>query len=193
MNRIEDVLRNVLGITDEALLNKGKKIAHIRHYKKGEYLACAGEQQTGLCFLLQGLFRFYFLDAKGKEITDCFCYQYGNPVVPAIDYRDPLPINIVALEDSSVLVLPIAEVQQLMATEIETVRIYNALLMGSLSQHWETKMALYRFSGLQRYQWFIERFEGLIDRVPHVYIASYLGMSPVSLSRLRRQLKEQET
>ena len=111
MDQKEAFLRNVLGISDEALLRKGMEIAYIRPYKKEEYLARTGEQQTGLSFLLKGMFRFYFLDAKGKEVTDCFCYQYGYPVVPAIDFQAPLPINIVALEDSTVLVLPIADVQ----------------------------------------------------------------------------------
>lgn len=193
MDQIEDVLRNVLGIKDEALLKKGKEIAYIRHYKKGEHLARRGEPHMGLNFLLNGLFRFYFLDARGKEVTDCFCYQYGCPAIPAAGIGDPLPVNIVAVEDSNVVVLPVHEVAHLMEENVEVLKIYNKLLVYSLGVHWESKMALYQYTGMQRYQWFIERFDGLIDRVPHVHIASYLGMTPVSLSRLRHQLKEQGT
>ena len=43
---------------------------------------------------------------------------------------------------------------------------------------------------MQRYQWFLSAYPGLIDRVSHKYIASLLNMTPVTLSKIRRAIKE---
>lgn len=191
MNRIEDFLRTQLGIADEFLLQKGKNIAYIREVRKGEYLVKDGDQLTGLYFLLNGLLRGYFVDCQGNEVTDCFGFRYGDPATPAADYNAPLPINIVAVENSQVLVLPVQAIHELMQEYVEVVHIYNRLLIASLTEHWEVKTALYQYSAAKRYQWFLQKYEGLIDRVPHIHIASFLGISPVTLSRLRSRLKEQ--
>ena len=44
---------------------------------------------------------------------------------------------------------------------------------------------------MERYQWFLARYPGLISTVNNKHIASFLGMTPVTLSRLRRQVREQ--
>lgn len=51
------------------------------------------------------------------------------------------------------------------------------------------KQVLAQCTALQRYQWFLEEYPGIIDQVNNKYIASFLGMTPVSLSRLRRELR----
>ena len=73
----------------------------------------------------------------------------------------------------------------------ELLVIYNAMLQDSLKEHWENKIALGQYSAIARYQWFLKTYPGIIDRVPHRYVASFLGMTPVSLSRIRRELREQ--
>lgn len=185
MDRIEEFLRTQLGVKNENLCSKIKKNAHIRSIKKGEYLVKSGENITELCFLLKGLFRFFFLDGNGREVTDCFCYLYGCPAVPAANINDPWPINIVAVEDSQVLAIPIDSLQRMLQNNTELLHIYNRLLISAITEHYTVKMALYQYSAAERYEWFLRRYEGMIDRVPHVYIASFLGMSPVTLSRLR--------
>lgn len=56
------------------------------------------------------------------------------------------------------------------------------------------KVVLYQQSAAERYQWFLNAYPGLIDQVKHKHIASFLGMSPVTLSRLRsvNRTEEQE-
>ena len=189
MDQIEQFLRVGLGITDEQLIIRAKTVSYIRNVQKGEHLAYAGEKMPGVMFLFKGMFRFYYLDNMGREHTDCFCGEYGYPVIPAIDFSMPLPISVQALEDSVVLVIPIELIQELMEDNIEIIRLYNRMLIQSLTKHWEDKMALHQFDAAQRYEWFLKRYEGLIDRVPHLHIASFLNISPVTLSRLRKNIK----
>lgn len=190
MDQLEDFVRNVLGVEDEALVRNAMKIGYFRHVRKGEYLVKSGDHVTELCFLVRGLFRFFFLDCKGREVTDRFCFRQGSGVVPAADIYAPWQINIVALEDSQVLVLPMQVTRKYLRSNIEVAHLYNRLLIAGLTEHNEVKMALYQYSATERYEWFLRRYEGLIDRVPHVHIASFLGINPVTMSRLRGKLRE---
>lgn len=189
MNQIEHMLRDVLGIQDVMLIEELKKVSYIRCIPKGNHLARRGDDLLGVMFLINGMFRFYFLDSEGREHVDCFCGEFGYPVMPAIDFKMPLPINVQALEDSMVLVIPTELVEALMESNLEVMRLYNKMLIQSLTIHWEDKMALHQYDAAQRYKWFLKRYEGLIDRVPHMYIASFLNISPVTLSRLRKKIK----
>ena len=70
--------------------------------------------------------------------------------------------------------------------------LYNRMLGAALDVQWKLKRVLSSCTAVQRYQWFLEEYSGLIDRVSNKYIASFLGMTPVTLSRLRRALREDE-
>ena len=187
MKQVKEFLHSCLGISDDELISKVATVATIRTIPKGEHWAHCGDDLPGVAFLISGMFRFYFLDSEGREHVDCFCGEAGHPVIPAIDFNMPLPINVQALEESTVLVIPTKLVQSLMEDNIEAVRLYNQLLIRSLTIHWEDKMALHQYDAAQRYEWFLERYKGLIDRIPHVHIASFLNITSVTLSRLRNK------
>ena len=187
MKHVEEFLHSCLEISDEVLISQVANAATIRTIPKGTHWARCGDDLPGVAFLIRGMFRFYFLDSEGREHVDCFCGEPGYPVMPAIDFNMPLPINVQALEESTVLVIPTKLVQSLMEDNVEAIRLYNRLLMRSLTQHWEDKMALHQYEAAQRYEWFLERYKGLIDRIPHVHIASFLNITSVTLSRLRNK------
>ena len=71
-------------------------------------------------------------------------------------------------------------------------QLYNKLLLIGLDRHWQEKINLLSCSAMQRYLWFLENYPNLIDLVGNKYIASFLGMTPATLSRLRRRLREME-
>lgn len=189
MEQIEEFLKNQLGLTDRMLLQKVMNAVYIRDLKKGELLVTCGSRPAGLCFLYSGLLRGYFLDYQGEEVTDCFAFRFGATAMPYADFNQPSPISIIALEDSRVMVIPIETVEELFSKYIEIVHIHSQLLLWGAAEHWEIKMALHRFTAGERYEWFLRRYPGLIDRVSHVQIASFLSMSPVTLSRLRGKAK----
>ena len=187
MNQIEQFLRDRLGISDETIFSRIVSSATIQTVSKGTHWAYQGDKFPGVTFLISGLFRFYFLDCEGREHTDCFSSEAGDPVIASLGLNEPSLMNIQALEDSSVLILPNELVQALMEDSIYVVRLYNQMLMRSLAQHWEDKLALHQYDAAHRYEWFLGRYKGLIDRAPHVYIASFLNITPVTLSRLRKK------
>ena len=82
-----------------------------------------------------------------------------------------------------------AEARDLLEHDVRLVYLYNQLLQASMEEHWHLKTVLHKRSAMERYQWFLETYPGLIDQVTHRYVASFLEMSPVTLSRLRSALR----
>ena len=79
---------------------------------------------------------------------------------------------------------------ELLDKEPELLRIYNMLLTNALRYHWSMKALMYQYSAMERYQWFLKYYPGLIERVSGKHVASLLGMTSVTLSRLKRVIRE---
>ena len=108
----------------------------------------------------------------------------------AVVLQEPSIVSIEAMTECDLLTIEANALQQLLQAHIELVWIYNTLLMQSLKAHWQIKTMLGQHTAMERYQWFLQAYPGLIDQVNNRHIASFLGMSPVTLSRLRRVLRE---
>ena len=169
-------------------------ITERRYLKKGEVVIRAGEIKDMICFLENGILRGYFLDVNGKEVTDCFGFRCGTPAMAfcQLELGVPSPLTIEMLEAGSFFCAPISAVLELREQYSEIVELYNRFLISALNEHWKLKQVLVQYSAIQRYQWFMKEYPGLIDRVSNKHIASFLGMTPVTLSRLRRVIKGEQ-
>ncbi len=165
----------------------------VRRIKKGDFLAYAGEKQTDICFMIEGLLRGFFLDSRGKDVTDCFGFQSGTPAMAfcRFDGENVSPMTIELLEDGLFFCVPISLILKLQERYLEVTLFYNRVLISALNEHWRIKQVLHQYTALQRYQWFLEVYPDLIGRVSNKNIASFLGMSPETLSRLRRMTRKQ--
>ena len=179
----------ILPIQDEALRARVTALSQVRQLDKGDFLVREGETMTQITFLLSGILRGFFLDYNGRDITDCFGVRCGAPAVATFRLDAPSPISIQALTDTRILSIPMAEARDLLEHDVRLVYLYNQLLQASMEEHWHLKTVLHKRSAMERYQWFLETYPGLIDQVTHRYVASFLEMSPVTLSRLRSALR----
>ena len=179
----------ILPIQDEALRARVTALSQVRQLDKGDFLVREGETMTQITFLLSGILRGFFLDYNGRDITDCFGVRCGAPAVATFRLDAPSPISIQALTDTQVLSIPMAEARDLLEHDVRLVYLYNQLLQASMEEHWHLKTVLHKRSAMERYQWFLETYPGLIDQATHRYVASFLEMSPVTLSRLRSALR----
>ena len=188
---LEHFFRDAIHISDQALLDQVADQAQMVHIKKGQLLIRQGEGQTQVYFLIKGILRGYFLDAKGRDITDCFVFVCGAPAMPGFELGESAPINIEAITDSDLVSLPLSLIQELLDHNDDAVRLYAQLVLDSAKRHWEIKTVLYQYTATQKYQWFLQAYPELICHVSGRHIASFLGMTPVTLSRLKRTLHEQ--
>ena len=188
----QDVFEKTLGLTDPDLIQELIAACTPLYLKAGDFLIREGDMPTVVPFLLKGIVRGFLFDVNGREITDCFAVQPGIPVMTSADLRVPSPFSMEAMVDSEFLTIPIVEIQRLLEKYSELQQLYNQLLIFSFSMHWEIKLTLCRNTAMQKYQWFLEKYPGLIDRISNKCIASFLGMTQVTLSKLRRVLREKE-
>ena len=156
-----------------------------RKYTKGEIFLHEGETCENIYWIVKGLVRqFYF--KNGKELTEYIATE--NSIVMCIESlfkEEPTHLQIQALEPSVIYSIPKRELEAAAIKCVNIQMLYRKILEESLiiSQHHADML---RFETAQdRYQKLIKRSPQLVLRTPLVYIASYLQMTPETLSRVR--------
>lgn len=191
MSICEDLME-ALDLTDEKVLRQLMGMASIRQFKKGEILFNEGERPGFVPFLLSGATRGFVVDYKGKDITACFNIRKFDPLVPSVPLDTPAIVSMESLMDSEALCLPTDRVVQMMENEPRLFEYYNRLLLISLQTQIEIKNVLYKYTAMGRYEWFLEKYPGLDGKISSKYIASFLNITTVSLSRLRTERREKK-
>ena len=187
-----DFFQKALGISDEALVQEALRVSETRVLKKGEYLIRQGNVPSHVYFLMQGIVRGVLSDVNGKEITDCLVFKCGSPVMPSSDITQAAPIDIQTLSECEVVRIAVPEVNRMLRIYPALEEMYRQLIVESARIHWELKIAIYQYTAMERYQWFQQAYPGLSEKISNKYIASFLNMTPVTLSRLKQELKKQD-
>ena len=188
---MRDLLRTRFGITDSDIIEELILAGRLDVFPKGSIIVESGKEQRYIPILLEGITRGYLIDAEGKDITDCFAYQVGDIISGCNQIGKVSQINIEAITSVKCFMLPAQMVLELLERYPKLLAVYNQYLVAALDRHWEIKMLMYRCEAMERYQWFQDNYADIIDLVSHRHIASFLGMTPVTLSRLRRKIREQ--
>ena len=189
---IREFLSEVLQVTDEALLKQIMEITTAFSTKKGSLVIAQGERQTDFIFLATGIFRGYYLDADGKENTDCFGVLPGTPCMSVAINNGISPISIEAVTTCEFIKISGEYLTPMIGSNPLLLKIYNEILQMAMQVHWDLKVMVTQHSAMERYRWFLNSYPGLIDHACSKDIASFLGMSPVTLSRLKKIYRENE-
>lgn len=187
---IEQFLTDVLHIESSAAVKRLSKCGQICHLKQKEILFYQGEVPQYIAFLLNGIMRSFVLNEKGEDATECFDFQLGWPVVPSIPITAPASVNVEASVDSDIILLPVADVWELVSTDINVSHLYNLLLCQSVAKYVEFTRALMHYAAPQRYEWFLQAYGAINGKVSSKEIASFLNMSPVTLSKIRKTMQK---
>ena len=156
-----------------------------RKYAKNEIILREGETCENIYWVVKGLVRQFYYKNK-KELTEYMATE--NSIVMCIESlfkEEPTHLQIQALEPSIIYSIPKAELEQAAIKCINIQMLYRKILEESLiiSQHHADML---RFETAQdRYAKLVKRSPQLVLRAPLVYIASYLQMTPETLSRVR--------
>jgi CRP-like cAMP-binding protein len=171
-----------LSTADAALIGT---LFQSRIVRKGDYFVQQGEvcQQVG--FIQSGLVR-YFVNQDGDEKI----YSFGLESDFVCDYESflsqkPCRRAIQAIEDSSLLVISAASLQRLFAGLTYGERFGRVVIEQIFVQTMGQLVSLYTDSPEVRYQAFLDEYPTLSARITQYHIASYVGVKPQSLSRIR--------
>ncbi len=149
----------------------------------------AGEPTADIGFCVQGLFRLYYTTPDGVEYNKNFCGQ--NQYVASYSsllMNEPAYFSIQALVDSELLVVRFKDFEALFDRHACWEKLGRKIAESMFISKEKRERELLMLSAEERYRLFLGQYKHLENRIPQYHIASYLGITPVALSRIRRRL-----
>ncbi len=183
--RLRQVMENVQPLADEAW-QAVESLLRLRRFRKGEAFVEAGTRPRQLGFVCEGAFRSFYRTEEGVEYNktfftpDTFMVALSSVVLDKVNH-----IHIAALVDSTVLELDYVEFRGLFDRFHELERLTRKVIEFEWTKKETRELRLVLHDATDRYRFFQEEHPGLEQRIPQYHIASYLGVTPIQLSRIR--------
>ncbi len=162
--------------------------AIIKKLRKRQYLLQEGDIWKYDAFITQGCLRTYSVDEKGSEHINSFSIEnWWTGDRESLMFQQPSRFNIDAIEDSE-LVLFTHENFELLCREIPAFNnMVNTILQRSFIAAQNRIQGSLTLTAEEKYLNFINKYPAFASRIPQTMIASYLGITPETLSRIRKQ------
>ncbi len=181
-------LQQRLSITD-AQASEAVSCLQTKKFKKGQVILRAGDLHSEIYFVHSGLLRSFSIDEKGKEHIIQFAPEdWMLSERDSAVFNEPAVFYIDAIEDTEVVVVKkdfFVEIQHIVP---KILQLNIRMLHNSIRFMQKRIDMLLSASAEERYLDFIKLYPNLTLRVPQWMIASYLGITPESLSRVRKDL-----
>lgn len=158
-------------------------------YAKGTRILRAGKTERNVFFIKKGIVRA-FVSTQGREITFWLGAE-GTPVVSMKSYVSGLPgyESVECIEDTVLYVLRHATLTSLFADDVNIANWGRRFAEKEMPRTEERLIPQLFTTAAERYRSLMANHPELLRRVPLEHLASYLGVTPVSLSRIRASLK----
>lgn len=167
-----------------------QKIASIRKLKPGEKLVDQGGKSNKVAFLSQGLMRAYSTLESGREITkNIFTPISFVGALSSLVKNKPSIYCYEAMVDSVIFEVNFHEFLEISKKNIQISNLYNRVLEYVFIVYEKKQMQLAALNATERYLDLKKRIPNIEILIPQYQIASYLNISPVQLSRIRKALK----
>jgi CRP-like cAMP-binding protein len=167
-----------------------QKLASKRNLKAGEVIVKQGGKSKKIAFLVSGLMRAYSTLESGKQITKNIFTPMGFVGgFSSIINRKPSLLCYETLVDSVVFEVNLDEFISLSKTNIDISNLYNRILEHVFIMYEKKQLEAMALNGKQRYLSLKKQIPNIENLIPQYQIASYLNISPVQLSRIRKELK----
>lgn len=159
--------------------------------KTGDFLSIEGLEADKIAIIISGIFRAFYTTTSGNEHTIVFRGR-GRIISPynLEEKNRDAPFSLEALEESRILYLTVKEFETLLSGNICWEIVAGKYYMSIYREKEIREKELLSLDGESRYKNFLLEYPGYIDRIKHYHIASYLGISNVSLSRIRNKLNQ---
>lgn len=177
-------LEKVVSLTDEEFAQVLARFTHKR-YKKHQFLIQEGEVVKYNYFVLSGLLRLAYTDEAGKAHILSFALEdWWETDFAAYYTQTPATLTLDCLEDTTVLCLSLDDYHALCTEVPQLVRFFLHKSMLSAIAGQQRLLSLLSTSAQERYEQLLKKYPALGQRLPKTLLASYLGVSRETLSRL---------
>lgn len=188
MDELLQYLNSIHPLSDE-LKNHLKQIIQIQEVSKKEYLLELGRVCKGISFVAKGLVRCFYYK-NGREVCSWFMKE-GDLIVSVESFFSQVPSyeNMQALEDCLLFSISYDQLQHIYLHYPEFNYIGRVLTEKYYILCDQRLYSLRMQKAAERYEYLIQNQPEIIQRVPAQYIASYLGITSETLSRIRKVKK----
>ncbi|WKN43524.1 Crp/Fnr family transcriptional regulator [Tunicatimonas pelagia] len=151
-----------------------------------EHLKVKGSIDTNLYFVVSGSLRIYVLDEFEENIIR---FGYKNNFIASLDSfmtEKPSDLYIQAIKKTELKVIKKTTFMNLIESSVENTKIWHIMLGDLIFQQMERERDILTSSPIERYKRVLARSPKLFQEIPNKYIASYLRMTPETLSRIKK-------
>lgn len=175
-----------LAIVDQCL--------QLRTVPRKTTLLRAGDTCDFEAYINHGCIREYFIDRKGVELTLGFAVEdWWVSDISSFESQTPSNMYIETLEDCELLVLSRQSKEELLRRVPKLERMFRIMIQRHLTVIQNRLFKTVSYTAMDKYTEFIKRYPSISQRVPQHYIASYLGITPEFLSKLRNRHRKTDS
>lgn len=185
MKEFIDYVLQFGNLNEQQIALISKKAKELELPKDGYFLE-AGEVLKQVGFIIDGIVRIFYYNNKGEEITKIFIEE--NHLLFNFD-NAPFSEYIQAATDCKFIVFSNKDWEEIANTIVGWEQIVQKITTKALTEKLERVSPLVSQDATTRYLEFMEKYPMLANRIPLSYIASYLGITQQSLSRIRKNIR----
>jgi CRP-like cAMP-binding protein len=161
----------------------------VRKVRKKQFLLHAGSMHRSTYFVQQGSVRAYFIDLNGHEHTIQLAVEgWWISDLQSFVLQQPALLNVEAIEDSVILEIPAEKMELLYEKVPRAERYFRIIFQRAFASFQQRMLQNLSMSAEERYLAFQAQYPRLDLRLPQKLIASYLGVSPEFLSKLKKRV-----
>jgi CRP-like cAMP-binding protein len=171
-----------------------QSVVQFRKLRRRQYLVQAGDVCKFETFVAKGCLRAYYVDKDGNDhILQFASEDWWISDLHSFLTQTPALLNVDALEDSELFQFDKPGLEKLYQTVPKLERYFRIMLQNAFIAHQQRILQNISLTADERYLLFRQKFPSLEQRVPQHQIASYLGITPEFLSKIRKKLASGST
>ena len=164
-----------------------RQVLQIKNYKKGSFLLAEGEISTAFFFNLKGLIRLFYNRTNGEKTAYFYPENTFISAYESFTRQKPSKLNFQAMAETTVVVISAQAAQTLLAHDPKFDMIARVIMEEEMIAHQRIIESLLTLSPEERYFQLLDENPDIFQRVSQHYIASYIGVAPESLSRIKKR------
>lgn len=162
------------------------KESKIEKFNPFQFYSRVNEITSKISFVCEGVFRIFHLDENGNEWNKHF-FMENDFFAASSNLKIPSNTAIQALDHAIILSIPVNYLMSLSNRHKPIENFIQKLLVQVVEKEKERGLMLMSLPAPKKYEYFKKTFPNLESRIQHYHIASYLGITPTQLSRIRKK------
>lgn len=190
MNSFKCFLQSIVPIGDADFENASGYFKSL-YLPKNSYFAVQGKVCREVAFIQKGTLRTYYLNEKSEEVTSCFCVANNlTTSYKSFVSQQPSELSIQAIEDTELLIINYADLQNLYQQSIVWQHIGRIIAERQYMVMEQYANILCNETAKEKYLRLLKEQPSILNKASVNDIASYLGVTRRTLSRIRKEISQ---